>query len=91
MTSTPPEPDDPSPKGLFKQVGLIVRGIAGSGVGKALVMLIITLFVVILLTAYSQILLNAWNKPFYDALSRRDLHDFLKQLGVFFMIALLSR
>ena len=24
-----------------------------------------------------QIRLNGWNKPFYDALSRRDLHDFL--------------
>ena len=31
--------------------------------------------------------LNSWNKPFYDAISRRDLHDFLVQLGVFFMIA----
>jgi len=31
--------------------------------------------------------LNGWNKPFYDALSRRDLRDFLFQLGVFFLIA----
>lgn len=73
--------------GLFMQVGLIVRAIAGSGVGKTLVFLIIALFLVILATAYGQIKLNAWNKPFYDALSRRDLHDFLRQLGVFFIIA----
>jgi vitamin B12/bleomycin/antimicrobial peptide transport system ATP-binding/permease protein len=73
--------------GLFMQIGLIVRAIAGSGVGKTLVFLIIALFLVILATAYGQIRLNAWNKPFYDALSRRDLHDFLRQLGVFFIIA----
>ena len=42
---------------------------------------------VIVATAYGQIRLNSWNKPFYDALSRRDLHDFLCQLGVFFVIA----
>jgi putative ATP-binding cassette transporter len=73
--------------GLFRQVGLIVRAIAGSGVGKTLVFLIIGLLVIIIATAYGQIRLNAWNKPFYDALSRRDLHDFLRQLGVFFIIA----
>jgi putative ATP-binding cassette transporter len=73
--------------GLFRQVGLIVRAIAGSGVGKSLVVLMICLLVVIIATAYGQIRLNAWNKPFYDALSRRDLHDFLRQLGVFFIIA----
>jgi vitamin B12/bleomycin/antimicrobial peptide transport system ATP-binding/permease protein len=78
---------DEAAHGLFNQVGLIVRAIAGSGVGKSLVLLIIGLFLVIVATAYSQILLNAWNKPFYDALSRRDLRDFLRQLGVFFMIA----
>src|ERR1700744_907882 len=73
--------------GLFFQVGLIVKAIAGSGVGKTLVFLILCLFLVILATAYGQIRRNAWNKPFYDALSRRDLHDFLHQLGVFFIIA----
>src|SRR5581483_2746572 len=80
-------PSDDSAEGLFRQLHLIVRAIAGSGVGKVLVGVIVGLFVVILATAYMQVRLNAWNKPFYDALSRRDLHDFLKQLGVFFIIA----
>ena len=79
--------DEAGQSGLFRQVGLITRAIAGSGVGKALVGLIVVLFVVIVATAYMQIRLNAWNKPFYDSLSRRDLHDFLMQLGVFFIIA----
>lgn len=73
--------------GLFRQVDLMVRAIAGSGVGKVLTALIFGLLVVIVATAYMQIRLNAWNKPFYDALSRRDLHEFLVQLGVFFIIA----
>jgi putative ATP-binding cassette transporter len=42
---------------------------------------------VIAATAYGQIELNAWNKPFYDALARRDFEDFLAQLGVFGIIA----
>ena len=34
-----------------------------------------------------QVQLNAWNRPFYDAIERRDLDEFLRQLGVFFVIA----
>ena len=45
------------------------------------------LFLVVAATAYGQIRLNSWNQPFYDALSRRDFAQFLKQLGVFGMIA----
>jgi putative ATP-binding cassette transporter len=86
-TLKPKTEGDEITDGLFRQVGLIVRAIAGSGVGKTLVFLIIGLFLVIVATAYGQIRLNAWNKPFYDALSRRDLHDFLHQLGVFSIIA----
>jgi vitamin B12/bleomycin/antimicrobial peptide transport system ATP-binding/permease protein len=86
-TLKPKTEGDEITDGLFRQVGLIVRAIAGSGVGKTLVFLIIGLFLVIVATAYGQIRLNAWNKPFYDALSRRDLHDFLRQLGVFSVIA----
>jgi len=43
--------------------------------------------VVVAATAYGQIELNAWNKPFYDALARRDLHAFLNQIVVFAGIA----
>ena len=38
-------------------------------------------------TAYGQIKLNAWNKPFYDALSSKDLTVFASQLLVFVYIA----
>src|SRR6202022_3830205 len=86
-TLKPKTEGDEITDGLFRQVGLITRAIAGSGVGKTLVFLIIGLFLVIVATAYGQIRLNAWNKPFYDAISRRDLHDFLRQLVVFAIIA----
>src|SRR5215469_551989 len=38
-------------------------------------------------TACAQIRLNAWNKPFYDALTSKDLFAFWKQLGVFAALA----
>jgi putative ATP-binding cassette transporter len=73
--------------GFARQMGLITRTIFGSPVGKTLMVLIAVTVLVVAATAYGQIRLNSWNKPFYDALSRRDLRDFLYQLGVFFLIA----
>ena len=45
------------------------------------------LILVIAATAYMQIRLNAWNRPFYDALTRKDLPAFLRQLLVFAELA----
>jgi vitamin B12/bleomycin/antimicrobial peptide transport system ATP-binding/permease protein len=73
--------------GLLHQAGSLSRAIFASPVGKALVVLIIVLILVVVATAYGQIQLNRWNKPFFDAMSRRDLRGFLFELGVFFFIA----
>jgi vitamin B12/bleomycin/antimicrobial peptide transport system ATP-binding/permease protein len=73
--------------GLARQVAVTVRAIATSPVGKTLAFLVATIVLVVVATAYGQIRLNRWNKPFYDALSRRDLRDFLFQIGIFFLIA----
>ena len=73
--------------GLVRQLGMILRAIFRSPAGKALWLLAIAIVLVIAATAYGQIRLNRWNKPFFDALSRRDLRDFLFQLSVFFVIA----
>src|SRR5271170_5945572 len=73
--------------GFGRQMGIIVRSIFRSPVGKTLTLLVAVTVLVVAATAYGQIRLNGWNKPFYDALSRRDLRDFLFQLGVFFLIA----
>ena len=73
--------------GLVGQVATILHALKASNVGKALIVLVISIFLVIVLTAYGQIRLYLWNKPFFVALSRRDFHDFLVQLGVFLLIA----
>jgi len=73
--------------GLGRQIALLVRSIFRSPVGKKLMVLVAVTILVVAGTSYGQIRLNGWNKPFYDALSRRDLRDFLFQLGVFFLIA----
>jgi len=73
--------------GLRRQMGMMMRALRGSPVARTLVILAIAIIMVVVVSSYGQIRLNRWNKPFYDALSRRDLHEFLIQLGVFFIIA----
>jgi putative ATP-binding cassette transporter len=73
--------------GLIRQMAMMTRVIFASPVGKTLTILVAAVVLVIIATSYGQIRLNRWNKPFFDALSRRDLRDFFFQLGVFFLIA----
>jgi putative ATP-binding cassette transporter len=73
--------------GLIPQLQMMYQALWASPVRNSLFMLAGSLFIVIAATAYGQILLNDWNKPFYDALSRRDFAEFLRQLGVFGLIA----
>jgi len=73
--------------GFTHQLATLVRATFASPVGKALGVLSAAILFDIVATAYGQIRLNRWNKPFFDALSRRDLRDFFYELGVFFLIA----
>jgi vitamin B12/bleomycin/antimicrobial peptide transport system ATP-binding/permease protein len=73
--------------GFTDQLGLVIRAIRSSPVGKSLTVLMVVIALVIVATAYGQIRLNSWSQPFFDALSRRDLREFLFQLVVFFVIA----
>jgi putative ATP-binding cassette transporter len=54
---------------------------------RKVVLLLVALVSVVGASAYAQILLNAWNQPFYDALSRKDVSSFIVQLGVFAELA----
>ena len=72
---------------LAPQLGMMTRALWSAPVRNTLLLLSAAVFVLIAVTAYGQIRLNAWNQPFYDALSRRDFAQFLKQLGVFGLIA----
>src|SRR5579863_135432 len=52
-----------------------------------IVLLAVSLVAVVGATAYAQIKLNAWNQPFYDALTRKDMAEFIAQLVVFAELA----
>lgn len=79
--------DEAAQAGLVPQLSMMVGALFASPVRRTLLFLGLGLVAVILITAYGQIRLNSWNQPFYDALARRDVNDFLVQLGVFGMIA----
>jgi putative ATP-binding cassette transporter len=85
-TQTDKDPGDAN-AGLVSQLTALTRATFTGRVGKTVIALLLSAFAIIGATAYVQIRLNLWNKPFYDALSRRDLHDFMVQLGVFFILA----
>ncbi len=59
------------------------RGFWASRQRNKLLMLAGALVVVVAATAYMQIRLNAWNRPFYNALTNKNMPAFLEQLGVF--------
>jgi putative ATP-binding cassette transporter len=73
--------------GLLQQMQMMIRALLASRVRNTILALAGGIFLVIVATAYGQIRLNGWNRPFYDALSHRDLSGFLLQLGVFGIIA----
>jgi len=73
--------------GLTSQIKVIMDALYASRERATLLWLGVGLVVVVSATAYGQIKLNAWNKPFYDALSSKDLAAFTSQLLVFVYIA----
>src|SRR5262249_31362102 len=81
------EIDEAAHAGLVRQLSMMIAALLASRVRSLLLLLGLAVFVVILATAYGQNALNNWNKPFYDALARRDLREFVRQLGMFGIIA----
>ena len=73
--------------GVVRQVRELLGALRVSAVRSTLAALAGGIVVVIAITAYGQIELNSWNKPFYDAISRRDVGDFILQVGIFAVIA----
>ncbi len=86
------DPAEIAEQGLGPQLRMVIGALWSSPVRNTLLLLGTALCLVIIATAYGQIRLNSWNQPFYDALSRRNMGQFLTQLGVFAVIggALLS-
>jgi putative ATP-binding cassette transporter len=77
----------PASQGLVAQSMVMVRAFMASPERNKLLLLGAALVAVIGATAFGQIWLNAWNRPFYDALERKNVAAFLDQLVVFAVIA----
>lgn len=85
---SPPQADAAaSGQRLAPQLRMMVKTFWDSPGRNNLFLLGIAICAVVALTAFLQIKLNAWNKPFYDALSLKDFWEFLYQLVVFGVIA----
>src|SRR5262249_55641926 len=94
MNDTPQGPPNstgdaaPAPgQGLIAQAMVMVRAFMASPERTKLFLLGGALIAVVGATAFGQVKLNAWNRPFYDALARKDVPAFLDQLVVFAVIA----
>jgi putative ATP-binding cassette transporter len=72
---------------LVPQLLILLRALWAFPQRTKILLLGVAIVVVIGATAYGQIMLNAWNRPFYDAIARKDLRQFLVQLMVFGGIA----
>jgi vitamin B12/bleomycin/antimicrobial peptide transport system ATP-binding/permease protein len=90
------QPKDRNGDGIAKvanQDGLISQLMGGASALWAssqrtkILMLFVALVGVVGATAYAQIRLNAWNRPFYNSLSHKNVPEFVTQLGVFAELA----
>jgi len=79
--------DQPREDSLVSQLTGMTSALWASRQRAKVVALLIALVAVVGASAFAQILLNAWNQPFYDALSRKDVSAFIVQLGVFAELA----
>jgi putative ATP-binding cassette transporter len=89
-TTIPSESEAAAPardEQLAPQVWMMITTFFNSPGRNTLFLLGGAVCVVVALTAFLQIKLNAWNKPFYDALSLKDFSEFLYQLVMFGLIA----
>jgi putative ATP-binding cassette transporter len=75
--------DSPSLKSLFSDSVWMASAFWASRQRNKLVGLAGALIVVVGTTAYMQMRLNSWNRPFYNALTNKDMPGFLSQLVVF--------
>jgi vitamin B12/bleomycin/antimicrobial peptide transport system ATP-binding/permease protein len=81
------DPDVQIKDSLFLEVGRMGSAFWAARERNTLLMLTAAIIAVCGATAYAQIRLNAWNRPFYDALTHKDLPSFVRELGVFAIIA----
>src|SRR5436305_2044856 len=69
-----------------RQLRTLVRAFWTSQARNRVLLRVVGIAAVILATAFGQVRLNAWNRPFYDAIERRDVSAFMQELLVFGVI-----
>jgi putative ATP-binding cassette transporter len=79
--------DSATQESLWSEMIGMTRAFWVSRQRNKLSMLAVALVVVVGTTAYMQIRLNAWNRPFYNALTNKNMPAFVEQLGVFGVLA----
>lgn len=72
---------------VFSQLGQLFSVLARSRARRALSLFGISLTAVIAVTAVVQVWLNTWQGSIYDAIATRELSVFMRELGVFAVIA----
>ncbi|MGN6143687.1 MAG: ABC transporter ATP-binding protein/permease [Mesorhizobium sp.] len=82
-----PETTEIQASSLSDQLATMRQALAGSPITRRIAWASAAILAVIVATSFGQILLNRWNQPFYDAIQRRDVAEFLHQLVVFAAIA----
>jgi putative ATP-binding cassette transporter len=93
MMGNPPKSTDyngtsVSPRGeLLSEIMRMASVFWASPARNRLLAMAATLITIVAATAYGQTRLNAWNQPFYDALTRKDPAAFFSQLFVFGRLA----
>jgi vitamin B12/bleomycin/antimicrobial peptide transport system ATP-binding/permease protein len=73
--------------GVLSGLAAIISILRSSRVGRSLAIVATASVLVIIVGAYGQLRIVHWNKPFLDAFGRRDLRDYMFQLGVFVFLA----
>ena len=80
-------PYDFTKDNLFAQIKRMAGAFWAARERNQLLLLCAGLVIVVAATAAMQIRLNAWNRPFYDALTHKDIPGFVRQLVVFAELA----
>jgi putative ATP-binding cassette transporter len=80
-------PYDFTKDNLFAQIKRMAGAFWAARERNQLLLLCAGLVIVVAATAFMQIRLNAWNRPFYDALTHKDMRGFVRQLEVFAELA----
>ena len=83
----PPTAYDFTKDNLFAQIKRMAGAFWAARERNQLLLLCAGLVIVVAATAFMQIRLNSWNRPFYDALTHKDMPGFVRQLEVFAELA----